>query len=166
MTLVSRSLGTIGSFAVAVVVLALGVASGPIHAVDESSAQAPEPTPAEQMKAVWERELLTGDWEGWRTTLQEHGIDPHFRLAQYGQWVADGGTETNGAYGGTMDYRVNLNMRKLFGLWDGLLVDMHARSRWGQDVNQDVGIFTLPNAGMIMPLPGNYTGTDVTGTLG
>ena len=163
MTLVSRSLGTIGSFAVAVVVLALGVASGPIHAADESSAQAPEPTPAEQMKAVWERELLTGDWEGWRTTLQEHGIDPHFRLAQYGQWVADGGTETNGAYGGTMDYRVNLNMRKLFGLWDGLLVDMHARSRWGQDVNQDVGIFTLPNAGMIMPLPGNYTGTDVTG---
>jgi porin len=62
-----------------------------------------------------------------------------------------------------MDYRLNLDLRKLFGLWEGLSVSMHARSRFGQDVNADAGAFALPSAGMIMPLPGTYTGTDVTG---
>jgi len=150
-------------------VLALVVMSQPARAADETPADGAakpavaEQTPVEQMKEVWNRELLTGDWEGWRTALQEHGIDPHFRLAQYGQWVADGGQETAGAYGGTMDYRVNADLRKLFGLWDGLQVSMHARSRWGHDVNEETGSFTLPNAGLMMPLPGSYTGTDVTG---
>jgi len=130
----------------------------PAHAAGDEDGEKAKPaepaqTPVEQMKEVWNRELLTGDWEGWRTALQEHGVDPHFRLAQYGQWVADGGQETAGAYGGTMDYRLNLDMRKLFGMWDGLQVSMHARSRWGHDVNEEVGAFTLPNAGLMMPLP-------------
>ena len=140
--------------------LVLTIVSGPIQAADEPVAKQ---TPLDQMKEVWNRDLLTGDWEGWRTNLQEHGIDPHFRLSQYGQWVADGGVEQNGAYGGTMDYRLALDMRKLFGMWDGLKVDFHARSRFGQGLGQDVGSFALQNTGMIMPLPGNYTGTDVTG---
>jgi hypothetical protein len=119
----------------------------------------------DQLKEVWNRDLFTGDWEGWRTDLQEHGIDPQFRLSQFGQWVADGGVETDGGYAGTMDYRINADLKKLFGLWDGLSVVMHARSRWGQDVNQAAGAFALPNAGPFMPLPGTYTGTDVTGLI-
>ena len=38
----------------------------------------------------------------------------------------------NGEYGGTMDYRVNVDLKKLFGLWDGLSVNMHARTRFGE----------------------------------
>jgi hypothetical protein len=149
-------------------VLALAVMSQPVRAADEVAAEDTKPAPKEtfkeQFEEVWTRDLFTGDWEGWRTALQDHGIDPQFRLGQYGQWVADGGVEsTRGAYGGTMDYRLNLDLRKLFGLWEGLTVNMHARSRFGQDVNQDAGAFALPSAGMIMPLPGTYTGTDVTG---
>jgi porin len=149
-------------------VLALAVTSQPARAADEVAAEDTKPAPKEtfkeQFEDVWTRDKFTGDWEGWRTDLQEHGIDPQFRLSQYGQWVADGGVEsTRGAYGGTMDYRVNADLRKLFGLWEGLTVNMHARSRFGHDVNQDAGAFALPSAGMIMPLPGTYTGTDVTG---
>jgi carbohydrate-selective porin OprB len=154
---------------VAALILALPAVPQPAHAADEATAEDAKPAPKEtfqeQFEEVWKRELLTGDWEGWRTALQEHGIDPHFRLSQYGQWVADGGRETAGGYGGTMDYRINADLRKLFGLWDGLSVSMHARSRWGQDVNKDAGEFALPNAGLIMPVPGNYTGTDVTGLV-
>ncbi len=143
--------------------LPLALALAATSAAAEEAEPAAEQTPLEQMKAVWERELLTGDWEGWRTRLQEHGIDPHFRLAQYGQWVADGGNTRSSAYGGTMDYRVNLDLRKLFGMWEGLRVDMHARTRFGEGLGQNVGAFALQNAGMLMPLPGKYTGTDVTG---
>jgi porin len=135
----------------------------PQPAQAEGETAAPKKAPMEQVQEVWARDLVTGDWEGWRTALQEHGIDPHFRLAQYGQWVADGGVETDGGYGGTMDYRLNLDLNKLFGMWEGLSVNMHARSRWGQDINSAAGAFALPNAGLLMPLPGRYTGTDVTG---
>jgi porin len=143
------------------------VTSQPAGAADEATAADAKPAPKEtfkeQFEDVWTRDKFTGDWEGWRTNLQEHGIDPQFRLSQYGQWVADGGRETDGGYAGTMDYRINADLKKLFGLWDGLSVSMHARSRWGHDVNEEVGNLTLPNAGPIMPLPGSYTGTDVTG---
>jgi porin len=167
MSIMSRLPQSVVLLLMAVFSLTLVSLPHPANAADEATAEDAKPTseqtPAEQFKEVWNRDLFTGDWEGWRTGLQEHGIDPQFRLSQYGQWVADGGVETDGGYAGTMDYRINADLRKLFGLWDGLSVSMHARSRWGQDVNQSAGAFTLPNAGPIMPLPGKYTGTDVTG---
>jgi hypothetical protein len=76
-----------------------------------------------------------------------------------------GGVDKNGEYGLTLDYRINADLRKLFGLWDGLSVNMHARTRWGDDVHADTGGMTLPNTGTLMPLPGDYTDTDVTGLL-
>jgi hypothetical protein len=40
---------------------------------------------------------------------------------------------------------------------------MHARTRFGQDVLADAGALTVPNTGMLMPLPGDYHDTDITG---
>ncbi len=40
---------------------------------------------------------------------------------------------------------------------------MHARTRFGQDINADAGSFALSNTGMLTPAPGDYHGTDVTG---
>jgi len=114
-------------------------------------------------KDVWTRDKLTGDWWGGRTWLSKHGIDIDLRLSQYWQRVATGGVDLNSEYGGTMDYRVNADLKKLLGSWDGLSVNMHARTRFGQDINADAGPFVLPNAGMLMPLPGDYHGTDITG---
>jgi porin len=119
----------------------------------------------DQFLDVWKRDLFTGDWGGLRTQLHDHGIDVGLRLSQYGQGVASGGVDQNGEYGGTMDYRINADLKKLFGLWDGLSVSMHARTRFGQDVSADAGAFALENAGLIMQLPGTYNGTDITGLL-
>jgi porin len=44
-----------------------------------------------------------------------------------------------------------------------LSIDIHARTRYGQDVNADAGNLVLQNTGLLMPGIGNYHGTDVTG---
>jgi porin len=62
-----------------------------------------------------------------------------------------------------MDYRAHIDGKKLIGTWEGLSIDIHARTRYGQDVNADAGDLVLQNMGMMMPGPGNYHGTRVTG---
>ena len=129
----------------------------------EGAEPMPHPTFEEQLEDIWTRDKLTGDWRGWRTDLVDHGIDAQVRLTQFGQWVAAGGVETGGEYGGTVDYRVNADMRKLFGFWEGLSVVFHARSRFGEDVNSKVGNLVLQNTGLLSPAPGDFSGTEVTG---
>ena len=116
----------------------------------------------ENFKDIWSRDKLTGNWD---SDLHDHGLDVDLRLSQYYQNVASGGVNENGEYGGTMDYRVTADANKVFGLWKGLSVDMHARTRFGDDVLGDAGGMTLPNTGMLMPLPGDYQDTDITGLL-
>ena len=88
---------------------------------------------------LWTRDKLTGDWGGARTYLSDHGIDIGIRLSYYGQRVSSGGRDQNGEWGGTMDYRLNLDGKKLFGTWDGLSFNLHARTRRGKDVLADAG---------------------------
>jgi porin len=125
------------------------------------------PSYAEQSAgdSIWTRDKLTGDWGGLRTDLSERGIDIGLRLSQYYQGVTSGGVDTNSEYGGTMDYRVNVDTNKLFGTWKGFSVNMHARTRFGQDIIADPGSLVLPNGGMMMPSPGDYHGTDITGLM-
>ena len=123
---------------------------------------------AEDKKAdndsIWTRDQLTGDWGGVRTDLSDDGIDIGLRLSQYYQGVTTGGVNRNSEYGGTMDYRINLDAEKLFGA-KGLSFNMHARTRFGQDIIADGGSLVLPNAGMMQPSPGDYHGTDITGLM-
>lgn len=112
---------------------------------------------------LWTRDKLTGDWWGARTSLSDSGVDIDLRLSQYYQGVTEGGRNTNSEYGGTMDYRVKLEGDKLFGTWEGFWIDLHARTRWGDDIGLDSGAMTLPNTGLLMPLPGDYQDTDITG---
>jgi porin len=42
---------------------------------------------------------------------------------------------------------------------------MHAETRFGNDVSQEAGSLTLPNAPMYWPLPGDYQGTNITGLM-
>jgi len=115
--------------------------------------------------SFWTRDKALGDIGGARSGLGAHGIGVDLRLSQYYQGVTSGGRDTNAEYGGTMDYRINVDMKKLAGFWDGLSVQMHARTRFGNDILSDAGGMTMPNTGLLMPLPGNYDGTDVTGLL-
>jgi porin len=117
------------------------------------------------LKDVWARDKLTGDWGGLRSDLSKHGIDIGLRLSQYWQSVESGGVNQSSEYGGTMDYRINLDMHKLLNTWEGFSVNMHARTRFGYDINADVGAFALQNVGMLEPSPGKYHKTEVTGLL-
>lgn len=151
---------------VCVVVLVLGLAgfSAPVQAEETGThvhkmPPAPEPW-GEAFKDIWNRDKLTGDWA---SDLHDHGLDVSLRLSQYYQNVASGGVNQNGEYGGTMDYRVTADAQKVFGLWKGLSFNMHARTRFGEDVLADAGAFTLPNTGMLMPSPGDFHGTEITG---
>ncbi len=113
---------------------------------------------------IWTRSRLTGDWWGARTTLEDHGLSLGLRLSQYYQGVTSGGARTGDEYGGTVDYRFNVDGGKLFNA-QGLSLDVHARSRFGEDVHEKAGDMTLTNTGLLMPLPGDYSQTDVTGFM-
>jgi len=143
---------------VATALLAAGLPAIALAQTDDESTGA---SPAND--SIWTRDKLTGDWGGLRSDLTKHGIDIDLRLSQYYQGVTSGGRDTNDEYGGTMDYRVKLEGDKLFGTWEGFWIDMHARSRWGDDIGPDAGGLTIPNTGMLMPLPGDYKDTDITG---
>ena len=130
--------------------------------VSAQSSDAGTDTAPQTEETIWNRDKLTGDWGGSRTKLTDKGVDFEFRLSQYYQGVTSGGVNENSEYGGTMDYRLNIDAGKLFGA-KGWSFNMHARTRFGQDITGDVGDFTLENTGMLMPSPGDYHGTDITG---
>jgi porin len=142
-------------------VTALLVAGFPSIVLAQTGDESTEANPVNE--SIWTRDKLTGDWWGARTDLSDHGIDIDLRLSQYYQGVTSGGVDTNSEYGGTMDYRVHIDTSKLFGSWDGFSINMHARTRFGNDIGADAGGLTLPNAAMLMPLPGDYEDTDITG---
>ena len=129
------------------------------------NAVAEETTSKNFAEEIWTGDKLTGNWWGGRTYLKDHGIDLDFRLSQYYQGVASGGVNRNSEYGATLDYRLNIDTGKLFGA-KGLSFNLHARTRWGNDINADAGALVLPNGGLLMPAPGDYHGTDVTGLTG
>ena len=144
-------------------VAALMAAGFPHLALAQDSAAGADAKPA--TKDMWTRDQLTGEWGGLRTDLSKHGIDIDLRLSQYWQGVTDGGRDENDEYGGTMDYQFNLDGPKLFGSWDGFSVNVHVRSRWGDDINAEAGELVIPNTGLMMPAPGNYHDTDITGLI-
>ena len=146
-------------------VIACEVIGFPSSALSQTITPAHEAgsAPGRYLKEVWARDKLTGDWGGLRSDLSKHGIDIGLRLSQYWQSVESGGVNQSSEYGGTMDYRVNLDMHKLLSTWEGFSVNMHARTRFGYDINEDAGAFALQNTGMLMPSPGKYHDTDVTG---
>jgi porin len=126
-------------------------------------------TPAEVSYAheLFTRPKLTGDWGGTRTALEEHGVKIDLYATQFYQGVARGGREQAFDYGGRLDYLMNVDGHKL-GLWQGLFVDLHAETRFGQDVNGNSGLIAPPNLAMNFPAGRNVsaiTGLKVTQAL-
>jgi porin len=144
-------------------VAALMAAGFPHLALAQDSTASADAKPATE--DMWTRDQLTGDWGGLRSDLTKYGIDIDLRLSQYWQGVTSGGRDEHDEYGGTMDYQVNLDGPKLFGSWEGFSVNIHARTRWGDDINAEAGELVIPNTGLLMPAPGNYHDTDITGFI-
>jgi porin len=120
-------------------------------------------TAKQVVEDIWTRDKLFGDWRGLRTDLHDHGIDIGLRLSQYGQGVASGAVQNSFEYGGRMDYRAHVDLNKLVGTWQGLSIDLHAMTRFGEDILADTGGLVNPNTELLMPLPGKYSDSDITG---
>lgn len=90
---------------------------------------------------IWNREELTGDWDGKREELRRQGIDLKFRLTQSYHGVASGGGGQDGAYSGKFDTHFRFDMEKLVG-WKRLTVQLKTETRFGR----------VPSAGNGLPI--------------
>src|SRR6266446_102244 len=127
-----------------------------------STASAPgnerTPAPASAIDAtIFERPNLTGDWLGARDTLSSHGLTLEISLTQFYQGVVDGGNERDFEYGGKVDYYMNLDGGKA-GLWPGFSITTHIETRYGNDVNEIDGMFSLAKINTLDDFRLNYTG--------
>ncbi len=114
--------------------------------------------------SLWTRDRLLGDTFGAKSCLAEHGIMTDFIYGQYYQGVTTGGNERTAEYGGVVDMYATFVGEK-FGLNKGFNLSLHAVTRYGEDINSAAGGLTLPNTGMLFPLPGDYHGTNITGLV-
>jgi porin len=95
---------------------------------------------------------ITGDWLGARDALFDAGIDLRTNLSQFYQGVTSGGLRQTFPYGLKFDYFGTIEGEKLVG-WEGLFVNLHGESRFGQSINRDVGSLVPANFALEFPKP-------------
>jgi porin len=95
---------------------------------------------------------VTGNWFGARDTLFDDGIDLRTNLSQFYQGVTSGGLRQTFPYGLKFDYFGTIEFEKLIG-WEGLFVNLHGESRFGQSVNANVGSMIPANFALEFPKP-------------
>jgi len=121
----------------------ISTASTPANESTSAPGSAIDPT-------IFERPKLTGNWWGARDTLEAHGVTLDVSLAQFYQGVTDGGIDRDFEYGGKLGIYVNLDGGKA-GLWQGFSITTHVETRYGEDVNDIDGMFSLANFNMAFP---------------
>jgi porin len=95
---------------------------------------------------------LTGNWFGTRDALFDYGIDLRTDLSQFYQGVTSGGLRQTFPYGLKFDYFGTIEAEKLLG-WEGLFINLHGESRFGQSINRDVGSLIPANFALEFPKP-------------
>ncbi|MDX2417762.1 MAG: carbohydrate porin [Xanthomonadales bacterium] len=84
------------------------------------------------------RSYLLGDLDGKRSEWAQKGVTFDIDYNQYFQAVTDGGLDRDSEYGGTINYNINLDFDRM-GLIPGGLLQIRARSRYGNSVNSISG---------------------------
>lgn len=105
--------------------------------------QAPAATEAPKPTGFWERDTLTGDWGGVRSSLEDAGIKLGATEISEGLSDVGGGARTGTVYEGRTEFDLDLDLDKLGG-WSGAAVHVNA--------------FQIHGRG----LSGNYTGNLLT----
>jgi len=93
-----------------------------------------------------------GNRPGARASLFDDGIELRTYVSQFYQGVAGGGLRQAFPYGIKLDYFGTIEGEKLLG-WEGLFVNLHGESRFGQSVNRDVGSLIPANFALEFPRP-------------
>jgi porin len=131
-----------------------------------------EKEPAEYGGFWTTRPKLTGDWLGLRGDLRDCGITFDISSTQFFQGLTTGGfpreirlfetgLQSQWQYGGRLDYLVNVDGQKA-GLWQGLSIDLHAETIYGNSVNSLTGALVPVSLGQAVPVPSG-TVTALTG---
>ena len=87
-----------------------------------------------------------------RDALFDKGIDLRTNLSQFYQGVTSGGLRQTFPYGLKFDYFGTIEAEKLLG-WEGLFINLHGESRFGQSINRDVGSLIPANFALEFPKP-------------
>ena len=95
---------------------------------------------------------VTGSWFGVRDALFDEGIDLRTNLSQFYQGVTGGGLRRSFPYGLKFDYFGTIEGEKLVG-WEGLFINLHGESRFGQSINGNVGSLVPANFALEFPRP-------------
>lgn len=85
-----------------------------------------------------ERDRLTGDWGGARTSLEEQGIKPFAYYDSIFGANISGGKESGGEFAGQVYIGVDLDLEKLLG-WEDTVMKISVVNRHGNSVSSDVG---------------------------
>ena len=97
------------------------------------------------------RPKLTGDWCGVREQLRDNGLTFDVSATTYYQGTASGGLEDTFRFGGRNDYLLNVDGQKA-GLWQGLFVNLHGETVYGESVNVPTGAIVPVNIGRAHPV--------------
>jgi porin len=140
--------------------------ASPIAGTADDSLAEPEPERPSAAANPYAGDLstrirMTGDWGGSRAALAERGLTFDLFATQFYQGIASGGQEQEWEYGGKLDYLLNVEAGKL-GLWEGLYANLHAETRFGNDVNGIDGLIAPSNIPMNVPDPVTHV-TSITG---
>lgn len=95
--------------------------------------------------------LLFGNLGPYRAKVREIGLTYDLQWTQHLQGVVDGGKDTGLAYGGGVDYAIDLNLDQM-GVLPGASVSFLAESRYGESSNPDAGTIMPVNTDMGFPL--------------
>jgi porin len=114
-----------------------------------SSSTASQPAP---FGGPWNsRPKLTGDWGGLREELRDHGFTFDISSTTYYQGTASGGLRDTFQFGGRNDYLINVDGQKA-GLWQGLYINLHGETVYGDSVNLFTGAIVPVNIGRAHPV--------------
>lgn len=105
---------------------------------------------ATQQVSWIERDTLTGDWGGHRTSLKERGITLAPRLTQFYQGALAGGGNRGFQYGGKLDLMLNADLSRM-GFWDGFSLTIHGEYNYGWSMNGVGGVVSPPNTALLFP---------------
>jgi porin len=114
-----------------------------------STGTASQPPP---FGGLWNsRPKLTGDWCGLREHLRDHGLTFDISATTYYQGTASGGLADTFRFGGRNDYLLNVDGQKA-GLWQGLGINLHGETVYGDSVNVASGAIVPVNIGRAHPV--------------
>lgn len=97
------------------------------------------------------RPKLTGDWCCLRENLRDNGYTFDISTTEYYQGTASGGLTDGFRFGSRNDYLVNVDGQKA-GLWQGLGINLHGETVYGDSVNLFTGAIVPVNIGRAHPV--------------